>query len=573
MTPGEISAQLARILASSAFSGSERMSRFLSYAVKSALEGKAAELKESVLGVHVFDRPAGYDARLDPIVRVEARRLRAKLAQYYQAAGRHDPLIIELPTGGYVPAFRDRRPPPPEPSKPKTVAVLPFANLSTEAENQYFSDGLTRELIHELTRLPGLRVMAWNSVAQLREKAGQAKEVGQLLSVDAVLEGSVQRSGRRVRITAQLVEASTGVYLWSENYQREWEDVFTLQQEIARTLAMVLKIRLTSTERHAPRNPEAYNFYLQGRHAWNQRTEIALRQSISLFERALQEDPEFALAYAGVADSYSLLCDFGHMPAKEGIAQAREAAQRALELDPTMGEAHCSLGFIRCTHDWQWREGEQNYLRALDLNPGYATAHHWYGTDFLALWGRFPEAAAEMALARALDPLDTIIEDSACYLHLLWRRYNEAEQRYHDLVRRAPQWAKAYSGLGRVLGAQGRYAEAVAMMERAYAIAGDLPSLIGALGQMHALSGNRAKARLLLEKLRSIAGQRHVSATCFALLYLGLGEKTEALDWLEHGLISRDLPMTGMNVHPAYDDLRAEPRFSRILEKMGFAAG
>jgi serine/threonine-protein kinase len=570
MTEGEVAAQLERIVASQAFSGSERMSRFLRYVVGACLEGRSAELKESVLGVHVFDRRADYDARVDPIVRVEARRLRAKLAQYYESEGREDALQIELPTGGYVPAFRSRAETP-APQTPRTVAVLPFANLSAEPENQYFSDGLTRELIHELTRIPGLRVMAWNSVAQLREKAGRAREVGDLLHADTVLEGSVQRAGRRVRITAQLVETATGLYLWSETYQREWEDVFSLQEEIARTLAMVLKIRLTVRDsRHAPRNAEAYHFYLQGRHAWNQRTEAGLRQSISLLERALEKDPEFALAWAGIADSYSLLCDFGHLPAHHGIPQARRAAERALELDPTLGEAHCSLGFIQCTHDWQWPQGEKNYLRALELNPGYATAHHWYGTDFLALWRRFPEAAAEMALARALDPLDTIIEGSECYLYFLWRRYDEAERRYQALIQRAPDLWRAISGLGRVLGAQGRYAEAVAMMEKARQIAGDVPSLLGALAQLQALSGNRAKARVLLDRLRHTARQHNVPATCFVMVHLGLGERGDALNWLERALANRELPLTGLKAHPAYDELRGEPRFQAVLEQVGF---
>ncbi len=566
----QIEAQLERILASPAFASSERMCRFLRHAVLRTLQGRTAELKESLLGVEVFDRSADYDARIDPIVRVEARRLRAKLTKYYESAGRADELVIELPRGGYAPTFQARGAQPEAEPGEKTIAVLPFANLSAEPENQYFSDGLTRELIHELTRVAGLRVVAWNSVSQLREKAGKPREVGELLKVDVVLEGGVQRFGNKIRITAQLMEAATGVYLWSESYQRELEDLFALQEEMARTLALLLKVRLVHrNSRHC--NVAAYNFYLQGRHIWNSRTEIGLRQSIALFERALQEDAGCAAAYAGIADAYNLLCDFGFLPSDEGAPLARQAACRALEIDPSLGEAHNSLAFLTCFHDWDWRKGEAYYLRALELNPGYATAHHWYGTDFLALRGRFADATREMAIARILDPLDIALEDSENYLLLLQRQYGEAEQRYQRLARRAPDFPKAYSGLGRVLALQGRYADAIAMLEKARAVSGNIPSLLGALGQIHAMNGNAVKARRLLKALEETARHRYVSSTCFLVVHLGLGEKSAALDWLERGLDRRDLALAALKVHPAYDGLRDEPRFQRALERMGLA--
>lgn len=574
----EIQAQLLKIVASPGFVSSERMSRFLRHAVARVLEGRATELKESLLGIEVFDRAADFDARIDPIVRVEARRLRDKLARYYRTEGKDDSIIISLPRGGYAPVFERAGQPAPVPApqhslvnaaRQKTIAVLPFSNLSAEPENQYFSDGLTRELIHELTTAAGLRVVAWNSVSQLREKAGQAREVGQLLDVDMVLEGGVQRAGNRIRITAQLIEASTGVYVWSQNYQRELDDLFAVQEEMARTISLMLQVKIDHrTQRHG--NIAAYNFYLQGRHVWSSRTEVGLRQSIRLFERAIEEDSTCAPAYAGIADAYNLLCDFGHMPAEEGIPLARRAACRALEICPTLSEAYTSLGFILCFHDWNWAEGEDHYRRSIELNPGYVTARHWYACDYLAIRGRFAEAAREILIARQLDPLDAAVEDSCCFLKLLQRRFAEAEQGYRQLIRKAPEFHKSYAGLGRTLGFLGRYAEAVESLEKARSVAGDIPSLMGALGQTHAVHGNKVAARRMLKSLEDMAKRRHVASTCFALIHAGLGENEEALDWLERGAARRELGVSAANVHPAYDALRSEPRFQRLLERMGF---
>lgn len=547
------------------------MCRFLRHVVERTLENRGAELKESLLGLEVFDRAADYDARIDPIVRVEARRLRSKLTKYYEGEGRGDAVVIELPRGGYAPVFHGRQQAAAENNGgPKTIAVLPFSNLSAEPENQYFSDGLTRELIHELTRVDGLRVVAWNSVSQLREKAGRPREVGELLKVDAVLEGGVQRIGNKVRITAQLMDASTGVYLWSESYQRELEDLFTLQEEMARTLALLMKVRLVHRNpRHC--NVAAYNFYLQGRHLWSTRTEIGLRQSITLFERALAEDARSAEAYAGIADAWNLLCDFGHAAPEEGGPLARRAAETALEIDPSLSEAYTSLAFIACFHDWDWKRGEQAYRRSIELNPGYVTARHWYGVDYLALRGRFAEAERELGVARMLDPLDPAVEDSEAYLLMVQRRYAEAERCYRQVNQRAPNFHKTFSGLGRVLGLQGRYAEAVEMLQKARSVAGEVPSIIGALGHIHAVHGNKTQARRLLKSLEEIARRRYVPSTCFLLVHSGLGEKTEALDWLERGMARRDLPLCMIGVHPIYDELRREPRFARALERMGMA--
>ena len=556
------------------------MSRFLRYTVEQTLAGKGAEIKESLLGIEVFDRAADYDSRIDPIVRVEARRLRTKLRQYYECEGSADALVFEFPTGGYTPVFSRRAaaaepPPAPPPAAPsrKTIIVLPFANLSAESENDYFSDGLTQELIHALTKIEGLMVVAWNTAQQLRGQESQTGEIARRLQVSTVLEGSVRRAGKRVRITAQLVEAASGVYLWSETYDREMSDLLALQEEIARAIVSVLQLRLGTGREPALRRSggsfEAYNFYLKGRFAWNRRTEIGLRQSITFYERAIREDPGCALAYAGLADSYSLLCDFGLSSPVECMPKAREAALKALELDPTLAEAHTSLGFIRSAYDWVWEEGRQHYLKAIELNPGYATAHHWYGCDLLAPQGNIDGGIQEMAIARQLDPLDAILHESESYLFMLGRRFEEAERRYCAVLDQAPDLHKAYTGLGRTYALQGKYREAIEMFEKGRAIVGDVPSLLGALGQVHAWSGNRDQGRAYLSRLRDCSSRVFVASTCFALVHAGLGEKTEALDWLEYGCARREIPLTWVKVHPAYDSLRGEPRFQELLRRMG----
>jgi len=314
---------------------------------------------------------------------------------------------------------------------------------------------------------------------------------------------------------------------------------------------------------------EAHQLYLRGRHAWNRRTEEGLRQSLVFFQRAIEKDNGYASAWAGLADAYTLLGDFGLESPAVVMPPARHAAQKALDIDATLGEAWSSLGLIAAVHDWEWETAEQFFLKAIEYKPGYSTAHHWYGCDLLALHSRWREAWAEMGIARQLDPLEPSVWESYNYTYLLARQFAEAEARYRELLEQAPDFYKSYTGLGRVLAACGRFSEALAMLERGRSLAGDNPSLLAALAQVHGMSGDRAQARRLLESLRALAARRHVSNLTLAIAWLGAGETNAALDSLELAAAGNELQLGNIAVHPCYDELRGQARFDALVARMG----
>ncbi|HVX66599.1 MAG TPA: tetratricopeptide repeat protein [Bryobacteraceae bacterium] len=557
------------------------MRRFLRFVVEQTLEGRGGELKEYLLGLEIFDRDEKFDPRIDPIVRVEARRLRAKLKTYYETDGRDETLRIELPTGSYVPRFGSRA----AAAEPEAVAaaapaggiaVLPFANLSREPDSEYFSDGLTEELIHALTKVDGLRVVAWNSAAKLRDRQDDITQIGRELKVAAVLMGSIRTSGGRLRVMARLIEVASGSFLWSETFDRQMEDLFAIQEEISRAIVNTLRIRLIGprSARSGVRgrsNLEAYTLYLKGRFHWNKRTREGLERAIRYFREAVALDPSLAAGHAGLADAYTLMTEHGLARPREAMPEAKAEALEALRLDPALADAHASLALIISLHEWNWVQAGEHYRRALELNPGYLTAHHWYACDYLAILGRFDEALAETALAIELDPLSAVISESRAFILMMARRPEEALEQGRRAAELDPYFYRAYTGPGRTFIQMGRYDEAIAMLERGRSLAGDLPVILGALGQAHGLRGNRAAARALLAQLSRTAAAGYVPATCFALIHLGLGEKDRALAWLEAGCDRHELSLSGLKMHPAYDGLRAEPRFAELVRRIGLA--
>jgi serine/threonine-protein kinase len=575
-----IEAQLERILASREFARSGRMSRFLRYTVELALAGQASEIKEYRIGVDVFDRRADYDPRVDPIVRVEARRLRDKLAAYYKARG-GDEVVICFDKGGYAPVFRRRgeagaqaeTPAPARAPDPHTVAVLPLADLSPGGGHQYFSDGLTEELIHALTRASGLRVVAWGSAAQFRGEQPDVRAAAEQLGVANALTGSVRISGARLRVRAQLIDAASGAYLWSETYDRELSDVFAIQEEIARAIVRTLRVRLSEQEGGQPMaraggDLDAYDLYLKGRYHWNKRTAEGLRRGARFFEASLALEPNSALALAGLADAYSLLADYSVTTPADVMPQARAAAERALALDPQLAEAWTSLAFIRSMYEWDWAAAGDLYRRAIALNPGYVTARFWYAVDYLAMLGRHEEAMESMNRVLQLDPLSITLLVAKGSLYTFHREFDAAVEYFSEMARQHPEHHRPWSSLGRAWERKGEYRRAVECLQRARSIGGDLPYVVAALGQAQAAAGDEASARAMLAELERLRGERFVQSTGFALIHMSLGETDRALAWIEEGCERRELALCSLRVHPIYDALRGEARFERVLRRI-----
>jgi tetratricopeptide (TPR) repeat protein len=388
-----------------------------------------------------------------------------------------------------------------------------------------------------------------------------------------VLTGSVRGGTKRLRITAQLVDTANGYYLWSETYDRQMEDVFSIQEEISSAIVRTLRTKLTGAMpamKRSAHNLEAYNLYLKGRFHWNKRSWAGLNLSIQYFTDAIEIDPGFAMAYSGLADSYTLLAEYGALQPAEAMPKAEAAAKKALDLDPLLGEAEASLGLIRSIRDWNFPEAEKHYLRAIELNPGYATAHQWFGIDHLAMLGRMEQAEYEIAVACELDPLSPIIREGVALVALLKREYDRAIFEYREVMELDPYFYKAYTGLGRVYIQKGMYEEAIGLLQKGRSLSPETPSILGALGQALALSGRQLEARQVLRDLHERSQDCYVACSCFALIHLGLGEKKKALEILEAGCQQRELVLMSLKMHPAYDDLRAEPRFDAILKRIGF---
>jgi len=576
--------ELGRILASSLFARSGRLCRFLTFSVEKALQGESDRVKEYVVGAEAFGRGPSFDPRVDPVVRVEARRLRERLKAWYEGEGRNAAVRIELPRGGYAAVFvdpPDGKPRPKPAAAQKTIAVMPFTNLNSGSELDYLCDGITEELIHALTRVRDLRVVAWNSVSRMKGREQDIAAIREQLQVETILRGSVRCLGDRRRITAQLIDAASGYYLWSEAWDRSVADVLAIEEDIAQAIVNTLRVRLwpETRTRLTPRatSVECYNLYLKGRFQWNKRSPDGLRVGLRCFEEAIAIDPEWALGWAGIGDSFAVLADYGLLPQEAAIPAANRAAEKAVELDPALAEAYATLGLLRSRYHWKWDEALRYFRRALELNPGYATAHHWYAVDYLGMVGRFDEALSEIELAISLDPLSAITQEGRGHLLMLAGRYDEALRQLEALTQFDPTFYKAWTTQGRVYAQKGDYAKAIELYEKGLEMAGDMPSLLGALGQAYALAGQAERARGILGKLRemSAAGQRTGGpgapprASAFAIVHLGLGESEQALEWLERGVEQRQMAMSALKVHPVYNPLRGEPRFQALLERIG----
>jgi eukaryotic-like serine/threonine-protein kinase len=453
----------------------------------------------------------------------------------------------------------------------ESIAVMPFVNESGNPEVEYLSDGMTETLINSLSQIPRLSVKARSSVFRYKGKEVDPKQVAAELNVQAILTGRVVQRGDQMTLNLELIDAQTENTLWGNKYERKSSDLVNLQSEIARDVSSNLKSKLSGAdvakiEKTYTANTEAYQLYLKGKFYWNKRTGEALRQAAEFYNQAIEKDPSYALAYSGLAETYVLFSSYDVAAGSDSMPQAKAAALRALAIDEQLAEAHTALGFYLSNYEWDRDGSEKEYRRAIELKPNYATAHHWLGAD-LANIKRFDDSVAEMRRAEELDPLSPIIGTNLADMLVYARKYDEAIAQYKRILVRNPNFEYAHVALGRAYGSAGKYPEAIAEVRRALELNMG-SSTKGYLGLWLARSGRRDEASKLLSELKQEATRNYVQGYTFAIIYIGLGDKQEALNWLEKHMADRAETASAYAVTSELDDLRSEPRFKDMLKRM-----
>jgi TolB-like protein len=451
-----------------------------------------------------------------------------------------------------------------------SVAVLPFVNASADPNTEYLSDGITESLINSLSQLPHLKVMSRDSAFMYKGKDADARTVGQALGVRAVFKGRVMQRGDNLEISAELVDARDNSHIWGQQYSRKSSDIFALQGELAKEMTSMLRMRLTGEDekriaKSYTANPEAYQDYLKGRYWWNKRNKEGLYKGIEFFQQAIAKDPTYALTYSGLADCYSKLPVYASVAPKDAIPKAKEAVQKALEIDDRLAEAHASLGFIKTLYDWDWPGAEKELQRAIELNPNYAIAYRWYSLD-LGFTGRLEEAIAEDKRALELDPLSLPINAYTGLTFYGARQFDRAIEQERKTLELDPNFISAHNFLGLAYVQKSMRKEGIAEFEKALVISPGDAMPLGQLGMAYALSGKRAEAQKVLDHLNELSKQRYVPAMARVLVDIGLGEKDKAFEWLEKAYEERYVIQ--LKVDPQFDPLRSDPRFTDLLRRM-----
>jgi len=455
----------------------------------------------------------------------------------------------------------------------RSLAVLPLESLSSDASQDYFADGMTDELISDLGQISALRVISRTSVMAYKRARKPLPQIARELDVDAVVEGTVLRSGDQVRITAQLIEASSDKHLWSHSYEGQLRDTLALQNQVAQAIADQIRINLNSQERAALKNvrvanPQAYESYLKGRYFWNKRTADGLKVALAYFNQAIDEDQKYAPSYSGLADTYALLGDWQYavMTPKEALPKAKAAAIKALELDPALGEAHNSLAFCLDGFDWDFLSAGKEFRRAIELNPGYATAHHWYAWH-LSLSGQYAEAIAEMRKAENMDPLSLIIKTDLAELLLLSHSYDESIRQSRKTIEMDPNFPLAHNQLGQAYLQKRMLDDAISELQKAVQLSAGSPTCLANLARAYAASGKKSEAVKLLSDLKKRSDPGYSHASEIAVIYAALGDKNQAMAWLEKGYEERFNP--GVLLRPGFDPLRSDPSFQELMHRIG----
>jgi len=618
-----IRAQVDRMLRSPEFAQSDRLQMLLRYIVEETLADRSDRLKEYSIALEVFERDESFDPQTSSIVRVEASRLRGKLREYYASRGSEDSVHVVLPAGSYVPVFTaaaasasgpvsvaaakrapvraavlvaaavvvaastlvlwelgyfgaggDGSPVQAGRAATYTIAVLPLRNLSGKSDEDYFSDGMTNALITSLAKQDSVRVISLTSAMAYKNVNRPIADIARELNVDHIIEGAVVRSGDRVRISAQLIEAATDQHLWAESYERELTDVLAIQDDVVRRIITALRgeAAMPGTGPGKPQtlDPVAHELYLRGLHFRNQMTEEGYRKGIDYFEQAIARDKEYAAAYSGMATCFCLLGGFGFEmdPPSESMPVAKAAVLEALRLDETLAEPHAFLGIIRLKYEWDWPGAEEAFKRSIALNRSYAQARLFY-SFFLEAMGRQQEAIRQAEEAKALDPLSLAANVNLGWQYLRAGRREEARSLFDSTAELAPDFWGVHWGLGHYHRARGDYGAAVVAFQKAVASGGGYALPLTELGYTLAASGQTEAAREVLDRLEALDHEGYVSPFNMALVHAGLGDKEQAFAWLERAFRERSRSMAWLKVARELDGLRSDPRFDELLRRVG----
>jgi serine/threonine-protein kinase len=579
----EVRAQLDRILHSRAFRNSERLQRFLKFAVECALEGTVDRLKESLLGRFVFDRGSKYDPRTDSIVRVESQRLRKKLREYYEVEGRADPVSIVFKAGSYVPTFvyltsvydRRRQTQGEEPEarllNRQTVAVLPLSNLSADPEQEYFCDGITDDIIYALSRIPGLNVIGHTSVFALKGAAEDIREIGTRLAAGTIVDGSIRKSGNRLKIFAEILDVASGEIRWAETYARTLDGLFTLEEEIAQAVARALQMTLASSAsswvtRGAP-NMGAYLLYLQGRYAWNRMSADGYQTAAEIFERAISLFPEYAQPYAGLADAYLYLALWGHERPCEVLPKAQRSALQALNLNSFLPHAHSALAAATALYEWKWEEGADLARRAIELEPSYSFGQQIYGWCLLAR-GETDQAVACFERSVALDPLSARAHRTLGWALHIQRQPSNAEKWIEAALVLDREPLETRYLLAQVYLSDRRF-EAALEQARQCQTDPPYPLSLGLLGACLACLNHRNEALEILAKLSRLAEAGYVDPNALAQVQIALNDTDSAITSVGRILDERVPFAFFIKLDPEFDPLRPDARFSDLVLRLG----
>ena len=460
------------------------------------------------------------------------------------------------------------------PNQIKSLVVLPFENLSGDKDQQYFTDGMTDELIAHLAKIRSLRVISRTSSMEYKDTHKPLSQIARDLNVDAVVEGTVLRSGDQVRITAELVQVATDRHLWAETYESQLGDVLGLQSRVASAIVNEIRVNLTPEEQQRLASTrsvsgESYEDYLKGRYYWNKRSQESLIKAIGYFQSAIEKDPNYALAYAGLADCYSIIGSaiIGTVPSQDVAPKAKAAAMKALQLDDTLAEAQTSLATVHFNYDWDWTGAASGFQRAIELNPSYATAYQRYSLYLMAM-GKTDESLAQMTRARDLEPLSISMNFSLGWRLYMARKYDYAIEQLQNTLELDPNFALPRMVLGQAYEQEKAYPKAIAELQKAVAISHDSPQMLGALGHAYGASGNQSEAEKILAKLKEQSEKQYVSPFYVALVYAGLAQNDKAIDWLEKAYKDRSNAIVFSKVDPQLDPLRSTPRFQSLLQRL-----